>query len=306
MGTEVYENKSWLTIKVPLGPKEKITQVSSGYDFSFAISDKGTLFCAGNNMLQKLNITNLNKFEKIDLGQGVIALKIASGNSVMGLLLIRNVGGVDELWSAGYNSKGALGSGENVQNKSVFSRLAYDANVLKFIDIDVYQDHAAAVTDDGCLYQWGFNGFGRCGIRDRDKNVFPPQFWEPKKVEYFNDYFVRQAAVGQGHTVVLVSPRGNLNQTRVFAYGREDNNGHHLACSAADAQKDDDFMKHIKRFDHLKVYKVEAGAKCTFVCCEGEDDLLSNRYQHSSAIVCALCNSGNITGPLHFTHIENK
>jgi len=40
-------------------------------------------------------------------------LKIASGNSVMGLLLVRN-GNVDELWSAGYNSKGALGSGENV------------------------------------------------------------------------------------------------------------------------------------------------------------------------------------------------
>jgi alpha-tubulin suppressor-like RCC1 family protein len=112
MGTEVYENKSWTTLKVPL-VKEKITQLSCGYDFSFAISDKGSLFCAGNNMLTKLNITNLNKFEKIDLGQGIIALKIASGNSVMGLLLVRN-GGVDELWSAGYNSKGALGSGENV------------------------------------------------------------------------------------------------------------------------------------------------------------------------------------------------
>lgn len=81
-------------------------------------------------MLMKLNITNLNKFEKIDLGQGVVALKIASGNSVMGLLLVRNVGGVDELWSAGFNSKGALGSGENVQNKSVFSRVAYDANAI--------------------------------------------------------------------------------------------------------------------------------------------------------------------------------
>lgn len=66
MGTEVYENKSWTTIK--LSTKEKITQLSCGYDFSFAITEKGQLFCAGNNMLQKLNITNLNKFEKIDLG----------------------------------------------------------------------------------------------------------------------------------------------------------------------------------------------------------------------------------------------
>ena len=128
----------------------------------------------------------------------------------MALLLIKNIGGVDELWSAGFNSKGALGSGENVQNKSVFSRIAYDANAIRFVDIDLYQDHAAAVTEDGYLYQWGFNGFGRCGIRDRDKNMFPPQIWEPKKVEYFNEYHVRQAAVGLGHTVVLVSPRAHM------------------------------------------------------------------------------------------------
>ena len=111
MGTDIYENKSWTTIR--LATKEKVTQVSCSYDFSFAITDKGSLFCTGNNMLAKLNITNLNKFERVDLGQGIIALKIASGYSVMALLLVRN-GTVDELWSAGYNSKGALGSGENV------------------------------------------------------------------------------------------------------------------------------------------------------------------------------------------------
>ena len=88
-------------------------------------------------MLAKLSITNLNKFEKIDLGQGVIALKVATGYSVMALVIVKN-SGVDELWSAGFNSKGALGSGENVQNKSVFSRIAYDANAIKFIDVDMY------------------------------------------------------------------------------------------------------------------------------------------------------------------------
>lgn len=69
----------------------------------------------------------------------------------MALVLVKN-NGLDELWSGGSNTKGALGSGENVQNKSVFSRVAYDANAIKFIDIDVHQDHAAAITDDGCLY----------------------------------------------------------------------------------------------------------------------------------------------------------
>mmetsp|Transcript_9498 Transcript_9498/g.9062 ORF Transcript_9498/g.9062 Transcript_9498/m.9062 type:complete len:90 (-) Transcript_9498:1014-1283(-) len=89
----------------------------------------------------------------------------------MGLILVKN-NGLEELWSAGYNSRGALGSGENIQTKSVFGRLAYDSTTIKFVGMDVYQDHCAAITEDGELYQWGNNAFGRCGIRDKDKNIF--------------------------------------------------------------------------------------------------------------------------------------
>ncbi len=66
MGTDVYENKNWTTIKMPT--KERVTQLSCAYDFTFAITESGTLYCAGNNMLAKLSIFNLNKFEKVDLG----------------------------------------------------------------------------------------------------------------------------------------------------------------------------------------------------------------------------------------------
>ena len=88
-------------------------------------------------MLSKFNIANLNKFEKIDLGQAVRVEKCVSGYSIMALILVKN-NGVNEVWSAGYNSKGALGSGENVQNKSVFGRCAYDATSIVFVDIDLY------------------------------------------------------------------------------------------------------------------------------------------------------------------------
>ena len=229
--------------------------------------------------MSKLNIANLNKFEKIDLGQTVRVEKVCSGMSVMALLLVKN-NGTNEVWSAGYNSKGALGSGENIQNKTVFGRMSYDATSIKFVDIDLYQDHAAAITEEGELYQWGCNTFGRCGIRDRDKNTFQAQFWEPKKVDYFNEHIVRQVACGSCHTVLIASLKKEPLKRRVYAYGREDVNGHHLACNNTEAAKDDEFIKHLKRFDHLKVYKVEAGAKCTFVCCEGEEELLTGRYLH--------------------------
>jgi alpha-tubulin suppressor-like RCC1 family protein len=49
MGTDIYENKSWVNIKMPT--KDRVTQVSCGYDFSFAITEKGGLYCAGNTML---------------------------------------------------------------------------------------------------------------------------------------------------------------------------------------------------------------------------------------------------------------
>lgn len=51
---------------------------------------------------------------------------------------------------------------------------------------------------------------------------------------------------------------------------------------------------------------MEAGAKCTFVCCEGEEELLSNRYEHRHAF-CSLCKSEkHIVGPLHFTIDQDK
>mmetsp|Transcript_22210 Transcript_22210/g.16616 ORF Transcript_22210/g.16616 Transcript_22210/m.16616 type:complete len:181 (+) Transcript_22210:3013-3555(+) len=165
--------------------------------------------------------------------------------------------------------------------------------------MDVYSDHCAAVTEEGELYQWGNNTFGRCGVRDRDKNLFQPVLWEPTKVEYFNDYIVKQVACGSGHTIVMAASVKEPEKNRVFAYGREDQNGYHLACNSQEAQKDDEFVKHIKRFDHLNVYKVEAGAKCSFVCCEGEEELLTARYEHSYA-QCCVCKVQPIVGPLNF------
>ena len=170
-------------------------------------------------------------------------------------MLVKN-NGVNELWSGGYNAKGGLGSGENVTTKSAFGRMAYDATNITFVDVSIYMDHAAAITDKGELYQWGCNAFGKCGIRDKDKNMFTPYFWEPKKVEYFNEYIVKQVSCGQAHTVVLAARKLQPEKFKVFAYGRDDNNGHHLACTSAEAQKDEEFIKHIKRFDHLKVYRV--------------------------------------------------
>jgi hypothetical protein len=82
-------------------------------------------------------------------------------------------------------------------------------------------------------------------------------------------------------------------------------NGHHLACSTIEASKDDEFIKHLKRFDNLNVYKVEAGVKSSFVCCEGEEELLTGRYFHSYA-QCSECKIQPIVGPLHFVVDENN
>jgi alpha-tubulin suppressor-like RCC1 family protein len=67
MGTEIYENKIWTNIKMPF-KKQKVICMSAGYDFSYIVTEGGLLYCTGNNMLTKLNIPNLNKFERIDLG----------------------------------------------------------------------------------------------------------------------------------------------------------------------------------------------------------------------------------------------
>jgi len=298
MGNDIYENKSWVNISMP-PPKEKVRQLSCGYDFSLAVSEAGNLYASGQNFLQKLNLQSTGKFQKLDLGFSIKVDKAKAGYTVMALLLIDNEG-QKELWSAGNNTKGALGTGENVTMKSAFGRLSYDSSAIKFVDMDIYLDHAAALTEDGQLYQWGWNQQGRCGIRDRDLNNFPSNIWMPKKVEFFQDYTVHQMATGSCHTVVLASPKKDPAKRMVFAYGRDDANAHHLGVSNIEASKDDEFIKHLKRFDTLNVYKIAAGLKCTFVCCEGEESLLEGRYRHTGT-TCNLCSVSPIVGPLHFT-----
>ena len=149
MGTETYENKTWSNIRFPA--KEKVKEISCGYDFSMIVAESGQLYATGNNILTKLNIINQSKFERIDLGQAVKATKIKVGYSVMALLLVE-INGVVELWSAGYNGKGSLGSGENITSKSIFARIAYDSATITFVDMDIYTDHAAAITSNGELY----------------------------------------------------------------------------------------------------------------------------------------------------------
>ena len=208
LGIDSYENRSWSSIPMP-PPKEKVKSISCGYDFTLTISHSGNLYACGQNFLQKLNINNTNKFTKIDLGTTKVE-KVKAGYTVMALILVDHDGN-KEIWSAGNNTKGALGSGEGVNLKSAFGRMSYDSSAIKFVDMDIYLDHAAAVTESGELYQWGFNHNGRAGIRDRDLNNFPQNVWMPKKVDYFADYTVRMAKTGLSHTVVLASPKKNLS-----------------------------------------------------------------------------------------------
>ena len=149
MGSDQYEMKSWTTIKFPT--KEKIAQLSCAYDYTLVVTTNGNFYCAGNMIQSKINLPNANKFEKIDLGQSVKAIKAAAGYSATALVLVKN-NGVNELWSGGYNAKGGLGSGENVTTKSAFGRMAYDATNIIFVDVSIYMDHAAAITDKGELY----------------------------------------------------------------------------------------------------------------------------------------------------------
>ena len=128
-------------------PKEKVKQISCGYDFTLTVTHDGNLYACGQNFLQKLNITNTTKLTQIDLGSTKVE-KVKAGYTVMALILVNHEGN-KELWSAGNNGKGALGSGEGVILKSAFGRMSYDSGNIQFVDMDIYTDHACALTEDG-------------------------------------------------------------------------------------------------------------------------------------------------------------
>lgn len=92
-----------------------------------------------------------------------------------------------ELWGIGYNAHGQKGIGQVTnRNRPMRVQNLHDRKIIKVSCSKNYESsahHLLALDDEGCVFTWGYNGYGQCGRGDTQN------FYSPRMIprEYFNN-----------------------------------------------------------------------------------------------------------------------
>lgn len=138
--------------------------------------------------------------------------KQRSEYSKCALMFVDN-NGRSELWSAGENYSGLLGQGDQCNQSKKFAPMDYDKENITFSKASIRYSFGLALTDKGVLYGWGANTNHQISLADTE------MFFSPTKMDYFNNYYVHDFAVGLKHALVQASPNNDLTKKQLFVIG---------------------------------------------------------------------------------------
>ena len=119
------------------------------------------------------------------------------------------------VWTTGCSSdRGALEApSEPPAPTQMQPRLMRSIISCRFVRVACGGGHAAALTHDGRLFTWGWNGFGQCGLGD----AAGPQVPLPRAIGRLTGRTVVEVACGAAHTVALVNA-ADVDATRLSVY----------------------------------------------------------------------------------------
>ena len=160
-------------------------KISGGYNYFAALEKNGTVWTWGSNSYGQLGINNNNQNEpiavqareKVLLENGeekeqeiTNVIDIATGNYYT--VALKRDGTV---WATGYNGNGELGTGDS-KNRTLFEqvKLNKDGEYLQnIIAISAGQNTTYALSEDGTVWSWGYNGYGQIGTGDTNARTYP-------------------------------------------------------------------------------------------------------------------------------------
>ena len=194
-----------------LGIEGAVRRVGAGHYTSCAVTDGGELWSWGRAKELQLGrppsepgrplCPRPGRVEGLP-GQAVSA----TGSGVVSFAVTADGG----LWAWGSSRRGQLGLGRDVLETGRPRRVALPAPVL---EVAAGWGHAAAWTDDGRVFTWGWPAHGRLGHsfassaeEDGDEGRLAARcVWEPREVELLRGVKVGQVACGFDHSLILAS-----------------------------------------------------------------------------------------------------
>ena len=182
-----------------------ITTVAAGNCYSLSVKNDGTVWAWGDSQYGQLGdntTTQKNKPVQVKDAAGADLLTdvkaVAAGTSHS--LAVKNDGTV---WAWGDNSVGQLGDNTTTQRATpVQVKDAAGTGFLTNVKAVVAGDsHSLAVKNDGTLWAWGNNGYGRLGDNTTVQKNKPVQVKDAAGTGFLTD--VKAVAAGTSHSLAV-------------------------------------------------------------------------------------------------------
>ncbi|CAK1602854.1 unnamed protein product [Parnassius mnemosyne] len=232
------------------------TNISTGWDFSCAVTDDNFLFVWGSNNNGQLGLPR-SHFTEV---KKPVRLQVNACAVSMGLRHTAIINSKGEVWVTGCGKQGQLGLGKETLFSDRFQKVV---NIDKISHIACGQNHTVAWSSDkNVLYVWGENKHGQLLQQNSSlkQNIWVRNIYEPQNIDL--DIKQKVKKLLSGWTNILMW----LEDGTILTWGR--NNYSQLGTNESFVGK----IFHIELPDNRKVKDVALGSEHTI--CLSEDNTL--------------------------------
>ncbi|KAH7624648.1 putative Ultraviolet-B receptor UVR8 [Nannochloris sp. 'desiccata'] len=168
-------------------------RMSAGVEFSCALDNKNKAYCFGNNFSGQIGVGDFKKYDTPQLVKGGHTWKMIGAGDwhTCGL----TTAGDAYCW--GYNTDGRCGSG-NFRHPITTPNKVVGGYKYKWISTGYW--YTCAIRNDGAMYCWGKEKYGRMGQISAEKN-----YTSPVRVGKDNDW--AEVYAGGDHTCAMKTDR---------------------------------------------------------------------------------------------------
>jgi alpha-tubulin suppressor-like RCC1 family protein len=164
-----------IPIQIGTGATGDWKTAQSGYRFSIALKENGTLWAWGENFQGQLGLGNggssTNRSSPVQIGTGITGDWASVSCGRTHVVAIKTNG---TLWAWGYNGNGRLGLGDTTSRSSPVQIGTGTTGDWSNVNCNI-ANHVLAVKNNGTLWAWGENTRGQLGLNDTTDRSSPVQ-----------------------------------------------------------------------------------------------------------------------------------